>query len=805
MKPLLPVPVRLLLGCWLLLSALGAGAQTRQGYLHESFEGRAFPPTGWRSESVLGNLQWGREADLTAVEDTASALIFPQFGGDGDDWLVLPRFRVAAGDSLKFWLLPLFTPGTPDSLTIKLSTTDSARGSFTRTLARFDATSYPVGWFEQVRLDLSAYAGQRVYLAFRYTNHDGAGMYIDDVELGRLPAADVRVHHLTLPRTPLAGQPVVPRVTVQNMGSAAQTLSVTLTAAPGGYSHTQTITLGPRRQERELSFPAWAPPAGAYTLTATAALPGDAYPADNARSYRRQVYNVAALPGWRRRPDLPETRSGHGLAAYRSAAGDTTYLLSLGGVDSGAVPDGKVWRYSHRTGAWAPRAPMPQARCYFGAHTIRGRVYVAGGVDGVFMGTGSTRLDIYDPQRNTWSSGAPLPTASIAYGSAVVGDSLLYVVGGSDGTRDLSQVQVYNVRRNTWAAATPLPGPGVYSHGLGVVGRTLLLLGGETGQLNYRSAETWRGEINPVNPLQIAWTRVADYPAGPVRYMGAAGAEAGGRRRVYFTGGETRERLVGTSLLPETWAYDLDAQEWVLGPAKPQTVQTGQLVPLLTPDSLYLAQAGGLEPTTPSGPRHARRHEWLALARATGPLPVTLTAFAARLDGTQALLTWTTAEEQLNAGFELSVSTDGQRYRPLASLRPGHDGFSGSARHYRYLDANPAGDRLRYYHLQQRDLDGTLHSLGIRLVAFDHGASALVAAPNPFGGSTTARLLLPAPAQPAELLLTDALGRTCWQRNLGPVSGAVTVEHIGQGLKPGVYLLRCRVGGQELRTKLVKE
>ena len=67
-----------------------------------------------------------------------------------------------------------------------------------------------------------------------------------------------------------------------------------------------------------------------------------------------------------------------------------------------------------------------------GAYGLIGdKFYIAGGFDINFLGY--TNLQIYDPSTDTWSSGAPLPTARGGAAGGVV-NGILFSAGGSGTT-----------------------------------------------------------------------------------------------------------------------------------------------------------------------------------------------------------------------------------------------------------------------------------------------------------------------------------------------------------------------------------
>lgn len=149
--------------------------------LSEGFEDATFPPAGWTIYNVLGtSVTWIR-ATSNCHTGTASAYISYD-GSGGEDWLVSKKVTgIAAGDSLVFWWKNAFSSAfPPDSLIIKVSTTDSLMPSFTNTVASIDASVAPSTW-TRFAYSLSAFAGQNIYIAFRHLDTDGNGGYLDDV------------------------------------------------------------------------------------------------------------------------------------------------------------------------------------------------------------------------------------------------------------------------------------------------------------------------------------------------------------------------------------------------------------------------------------------------------------------------------------------------------------------------------------------------------------------------------------------------------------------------------------------------
>ncbi|MFA7360297.1 MAG: choice-of-anchor J domain-containing protein [Candidatus Kapaibacterium sp.] len=158
--------------------------------LEEGFDDVTFPPAGWSSVNVAGSVVWIRS---TSQFHSGSASAYIQYqaatgGPNGDDWLITKKVNgIAAGDSLVFWWRnALSSQYPPDSLYVRVSTTDSMPASFTNLIAGLntaDTTVAPYRW-KRFSYPLTAFAGQNIYVAFRHIDIDGNGGYLDDVSVG---------------------------------------------------------------------------------------------------------------------------------------------------------------------------------------------------------------------------------------------------------------------------------------------------------------------------------------------------------------------------------------------------------------------------------------------------------------------------------------------------------------------------------------------------------------------------------------------------------------------------------------------
>ena len=149
--------------------------------LFEGFEDVTFPPAGWRAINLLGTNEWERST-LYAHTGVASARISYQ-GTGGEDWLFTPQVSVVTGDSLVFWWRNAFSSAyPPDSLIIRISTTDTTFPSYTNILVSINTATVP-NVFTRHAYSLDSYTGN-IYIAFQHKDTDGNGGYLDDVAIG---------------------------------------------------------------------------------------------------------------------------------------------------------------------------------------------------------------------------------------------------------------------------------------------------------------------------------------------------------------------------------------------------------------------------------------------------------------------------------------------------------------------------------------------------------------------------------------------------------------------------------------------
>jgi hypothetical protein len=124
-------------------------------------------------------------------------------------------------------------------------------------------------------------------------------------------------------------------------------------------------------------------------------------------------------------------------------------------------------------------------------------------------------------------------------------------------------------------------------------------------------------------------------------------------------------------------------------------------------------------------------------------VPVELVSFSGTAMQDKIKLSWTTASELNNLGFEVERTTNNSNWRVIGFV-DGY-GYSNSPKHYSLVDIDINQSGTYYYRLKQIDNDGTIEYLGIVAVEVGVPNSLYLSQnyPNPFNPSTKIEFALP--------------------------------------------------------------
>lgn len=148
---------------------------------------------------------------------------------------------------------------------------------------------------------------------------------------------------------------------------------------------------------------------------------------------------------------------------------------------------------------------MPTARAHFAVASIGGVVYAVGGEVAKNDPSGdcvrTNAVEAYDPNADRWTTKAPLPEARCCFGAAAGkdrdGKEKLYVFGGSGATGTaLRAVYAYDPSSDRWTRKQDLPHAGAWFTGA-AVGGAIYAIG--------RTAGFPRDAVQPYLPSKDMW------------------------------------------------------------------------------------------------------------------------------------------------------------------------------------------------------------------------------------------------------------------------------------------------------------
>ena len=151
----------------------------------EGFE-TAVPPSGWTSfigTNGEGTVQNWKTSTSAASGSQAAYISYENVANEAEDWLVTSQFTpTAAANILTFQQRQAYTSAYGSTYTIRVSTaSQTTHADFTIVDTQSESDFSTV--YSAHNVDLSAYNGTPIYVAFVMANDDGDSWYIDDVDL----------------------------------------------------------------------------------------------------------------------------------------------------------------------------------------------------------------------------------------------------------------------------------------------------------------------------------------------------------------------------------------------------------------------------------------------------------------------------------------------------------------------------------------------------------------------------------------------------------------------------------------------
>ncbi|MGD0203267.1 MAG: kelch repeat-containing protein [Candidatus Bathyarchaeia archaeon] len=222
---------------------------------------------------------------------------------------------------------------------------------------------------------------------------------------------------------------------------------------------------------------------------------------------------------WTTEAPMPTARSGCTIAVY-----DNEIYVIGGAVGNGYVGNNEV--YDPGTNTWETKASMPTPRADLSASVVNGKIYLIGGegYSSISPYYSETNVnEIYNPATNTWTTGTPIPTAVYGYASTVI-DGKIHIIGGSQvsslqgSSIYVNSNQVYDPQNDTWSLGANLPSAVAYGAAAATEGfmapPLLYVIGGYF--LN-----SFSSNVQVYNPSNNSWSTGVSMPTARA-YLGVA-------------------------------------------------------------------------------------------------------------------------------------------------------------------------------------------------------------------------------------------------------------------------------------------
>jgi hypothetical protein len=539
------------------------------------------------------------------------------------------------------------------------------------------------------------------------------------------------------------------------------------------------------------------------------------------------------------------TGSSNGVSGYVLALAVVGNEVYVGGgfTSAGGVSANSVARFNTQTNTWSSLGTGSSNGVNGGVRALAvvgNEVYVGGGFTSA---GGVSAIDVarFNPLTNTWSSLGTGSQNGVFGGNvhalAVVGNEV--VVGGDftlAGGVIANYVARFNTLTNTWSTLGTGSSSGVnyWVRALAVVGNEVVVGGLFTsagGVSANRVARYLPPTINPPTHtifadglyffpptgVSIFFTGVLgtgtctvqrfDAPASNISFTGTPPTFTSQYRFVItalgftFTSAELR---FNRTQIPNAGIGNAGTVSVYRRP----TSGTGQFS--ILPNAFNSSFPDEVRATTTAFSEFI-----LGSNDPDNPLPVELVSFRGTATAQGVQLTWQTATERNNAGFEVRRKTAGEDFVTIASYRFDPSlrgkGTTSSTTTYSFVDATVEAGKTYTYRLRSVDYDGTIHDYAqtvsvevrepVQARVYEYALEQNY--PNPFNPTTTIRYSLKETGK-VSVRVYDVMGRevkVLVDRVQG--AGEYSVVMDATGLSSGVYVYQLRVGGLLLTRKMV--
>ena len=245
----------------------------------EGFEAETFPGTSWKIYDLdeVDFITWIRLANPQLVK-TGVASASHSYAANQEGWLVTPPIILPNSGSymFSFWsMLYFYEYYGNSSIWISTGSEDPSDGDYVEVWAPELIT----GEWTEIKLPLAGYAGETIYIAFKYEGDNNHEWIIDDLSIYEIFNNDLSLINIS-PNFVMPETTITPVVTVLSQGSnTTSNWSIRVTDG-NGYTSTKAGTSIAYDETISINMDEWTPTV-ASTLTALIIFEEDENPANN--------------------------------------------------------------------------------------------------------------------------------------------------------------------------------------------------------------------------------------------------------------------------------------------------------------------------------------------------------------------------------------------------------------------------------------------------------------------------------------------------------------------------------------------
>ncbi|MEO8110149.1 MAG: choice-of-anchor J domain-containing protein [Ginsengibacter sp.] len=773
--------------------------------LNESFESNTFPPPGWTTSNVLGTAVW-ESSIAEAHSGSKCAFINYENGAQGEDWLKTSQiFSIKSGDNVSFWLKNQYTqPYPPDNIEVLVSTTNNQNSSFTTTLANIDVTTLLSGNWIQFTYSLNSFVGQNIYIAFRHTDNNGSGVFLDDVTAGSPLTNDAASKGIKVTPSAIVTPGTILTIvdTILNAGSNALAAGIpvkyNVNNGPVLTAGSTTASIAPGAST-PVSFSYTAPSAGIYTIKVFSALAGDIHGGNDTITYSLNVQlPITAFPVF-------EDFSNPVQWTY---SGTATWDITTATNPAGSNNDN-----------------VARARFYI---NLSGKVFYLQSPLLNFSGIAKPMVDFYVAYRRYLSKddrlevvvsldgGVTFQSAPILYdksyttGLPTLGyDPLLIEFSPSaagDWRHEAVDLSAYANQPNVLIAfkATSALGNDLYIDDVNIIN--------QPSSLYSTTTITTPGQVatGPFN-TNVKFNTIGTAAGGVVKFQGSNSAPPPGGFATNSTATSNDGTISSPNFVfPQYVTITYTGNDSIRANYDISLDITG-ITGIQNADKLYIVKRSdqtGLwvaYPTTRFGniltATGFNKFSDFGIAYYTSTLPLTLISFNGKVNNGKVDLTWQTNNEENISGFDIERLMN-NTWTKIGSVSSA--GSGSTANNYSFDDSAPLNG-INYYRLKIIDADGKSSFSRIISLEIESGKSIVYQnVPNPFTNSTTIRYDV-AEKSSVKIVVYNVEGsQVKVLTNETKDAGSYEVKWNTSNISGGNYFYKVIIGDKVITKKMLK-